>query len=144
MIANEPKDEASITTPDWREKTVDRIRKIIKDADSEIKEEPKWMGSPVWSDTGIVCVAVTCKDKVKLTFEQGANLPDPEMLFNNGLGKRWRTIDIHEDDKVNESSLKALVKAAVAHNKARVKPAKQTAAARSAVKKKTTKKQPII
>ena len=136
MTANEPVDEKLATTPDWRDKTVADIRKIIKAADSEIKEEPKWMGPPVWSDNGTVCVAITCKDKVKLTFEQGANLPDPDKLFNNGLGKRWRTIDIHKDDKVNESSLKALVKAAVAHNKAKVKPAKKPAATQSAVKKK--------
>ena len=139
MNAIELKDAESVKTPDWRDKTVARLRKIITEADPEIKEEPKWMGSPVWSDNGTVCVAVTCKDKVKLTFEQGANLPDPDKLFNNGLGKQWRTIDIQKEDEVSESSLKALVKAAVAHNKAKVKPAKQPAATRRAPKKNTTK-----
>lgn len=129
--------EQTAKIPDWRDKTVADIRKIIKDADPGIKEEPKWMGSPVWSDNGIVCVAITCKDKVKLTFEQGAHLADPDKLFNNGLGKQWRTIDIHKDDKVNESSLKNLVKAAVAHNRAKVKAADKPASIRSAGKKKT-------
>jgi hypothetical protein len=129
--------EQTAKIPDWRDKTVADIRKIIKDADPGIKEEPKWMGSPVWSDNGIVCVAITCKDKVKLTFEQGAHLADPDKLFNNGLGKQWRTIDIHKDDKVNESSLKNLVKAAVAHNRAKVKPTDKPASIRSAGKKQT-------
>ena len=141
MNTSEQKDEHVATPPDWRDKTVAGIRKIIKEADPEIKEEVKWMGSPVWSHEGTVCVAITCKDKVKLTFEQGAHLADPDKLFNNGLGKQWRTIDIHKDDKVNESSLKALIKAGVVYNHAhaKVKPAKKPGATRSTAQKKAAK-----
>ena len=81
-------------------------------------------GAPVFSDHGIDCVANAFKATVKLTFYEGASLPDPDKLFNNGLeGKKWRTIDLYEGDKLNESSLKVLVRAAVDFNKAKAKPA---------------------
>jgi hypothetical protein len=70
---------------DWRGKTLADIRKIIHEADPEIVEEWKWMGAPVWSHDGIVCVGNAFKDKVKLTFYEGANIPDPDKLYNNGL-----------------------------------------------------------
>lgn len=98
------------------------------------------MGTPVWSHDGIVCVANAFKDKVKLTFFQGASLSDPDELFNNGLkGKQWRTIDIYKDDKINESSLKALIHGAVDYNHARVKSTNSTHPTPGNVKKKPAK-----
>jgi hypothetical protein len=80
------------------------------------------MGSPCWSHDGLISVGVVCKDKVKLTFAQGASLPDPDKLFNAGLeGKRWRTIDLYEGDRINERALKNLIHAAMAHNLAGLK-----------------------
>ena len=103
--------------PDWRGKMLANLRKIIHDADPEINEEWKWMGSPCWSHDGPILVANAHKDKVKLTFSRGASLPDPDKLFNNGLnGKQWRSIDIFKDDKINETSLKRLIHSAVDHN----------------------------
>ncbi len=117
--------------PDWRGKTFADIRRIIHEADPEIVEEWKWRGTPVWSHNGIVCVAKAFKDKVKLTFYQGANIPDPDKLYNNELaGNQWRAIDFFQDNNVKERELKNLVRAAVnfnlaqASSKAREKPAK--------------------
>ncbi len=105
---------------DWRGDALTNIRKIIHDADSEIVEEWKWMGSPCWSRGGLICVANAHKDKVKLTFSQGASLSDPDKLFNAGLGgNRWRAIDLYENEKINEHSLKNLIHSAVAHNLAK-------------------------
>jgi hypothetical protein len=104
---------------DWRGKTLAKVREIIHDADPEIIEEWKWMGSPCWSHDGVICVGNAHKDKVKLTFAQGASLPDPDKLFNNDLdGNRWRAIDLYEGDKVNERALKNMIRAAVDHNHA--------------------------
>jgi hypothetical protein len=78
------------------------------------------MGTPVWSHGGIVCIANAFKDKVKLTFYEGASIADPDKLYNNGLeGKKWRTIDYFKDDKIKELKLKDLVRSAVAHNLAK-------------------------
>jgi hypothetical protein len=102
---------------DWRGKTLAKVRKIIHDADPGIIEEWKWMGSPCWSHAGLICVANGHKDKVKLTFAQGASLPDPDKLFNNGFaGNKWRAIDLYEGDKVDEAAFKDLIRAAVALN----------------------------
>src|SRR5271154_7622242 len=102
---------------DWRGKTLASIRKSILGADREIIEEWKWMGSPVWSRAGIITVGNAHKEKVKLTFPHGAILPDPDMLFNAGLGgSAWRAIDFFEGDKINKRALKDLVRAAVDHN----------------------------
>ena len=102
---------------DWRGKMLADLRKIIHDADPEIIEEWKWMGSPCWSHDGLIVVANAHKDKVKVTFAQGASLPDPDKLFNNGLeGNRWRAIDLYEGDRVDERALKNLIRAAVALN----------------------------
>jgi hypothetical protein len=102
---------------DWRGTMLARVRAIIHDADPEIVEEWKWMGTPVFSHAGIVCTGETYKSVVKLTFAKGASLDDPSGLFNSSLeGHVRRAIDIREGDKVNEKALKALVRAAVALN----------------------------
>lgn len=107
---------------DWRGKTFASMRKCILEADREIVEEWKWMGSPVWSRDGMIAVANAHKGKVKLTFAYGASLPDPDKLFNAGLeGNARRAIDYLEGDKVNGPALKALVRAAIAFNQAKKK-----------------------
>jgi len=107
---------------DWRGKTLASIRKSILEADREIIEEWKWMGSPVWSHDGIIAVATVLKDKLKVTFAHGAHLPDPDKLFNAGLGgNQWRAIDLFEGDKINEPALKDLVCDAVAYNQIKLK-----------------------
>jgi hypothetical protein len=107
---------------DWRGKTLATVRKTILEADREIIEEWKWMGSPVWSRDGMIAVGNAHKDKVKLTFSNGASLPDPEKLFNAGLGgNRWRAIDLFESDKINARALKNLVRAAIDYNQAKLK-----------------------
>jgi hypothetical protein len=107
---------------DWRGKTLAGIRKSILGADREIIEEWKWMGSPVWSRDGMIAVGNAHKDKVKLTFSHGAHLPDPDKLFNAGLGgNMWRAIDLFEGDKINHDALKNLVRAAVNYNQNKLK-----------------------
>ena len=102
---------------DWRGKMLARVRKIVHEADPEIVEEWKWMGTPVWSHGGIVCTGETYKNVVKTTFAKGAVLKDPSGLFNSSLdGSVRRAIDIHEGDKVDEAALKDLIRAAVALN----------------------------
>ena len=115
-------DELIARLTDWRGKTLARIRKSILEADREIIEEWKWMGSPVWSRDGIIAVGNAHKDKVKLTFSHGASLPDAETLFNAGLeGGVWRAIDFFEGDKIHERALKNLVRAAVDYNQIKLK-----------------------
>jgi hypothetical protein len=110
-------DEKIKELADWRGKTLAKVREIIHEADPEIVEEWKWMGSPVWSHDGIIAVANAHKDKVKLTFSHGASLPDPDKIFNATLeGNAWRAIDFFEGDKINERALKNLVRAAVDYN----------------------------
>ena len=107
---------------DWRGKTLAGIRKSILEADREIIEEWKWMGSPVWSRDGIIAVGNAHKDKVKLTFSHRASLPDPDKLFNAGLGgNAWRAIDLFEGDKISGRALKNLVRAAVDYNLIKLK-----------------------
>jgi len=123
---------------DWRGKTLAKARAIIHEADPEIVEEWKWMGTPVWSHGGIVCTGETYKNVVKMTFAKGAALKDPTGLFNSSLdGNVRRAIDIHEGDKVDESALKDLIRAAVALNlivKSKTKaPASQQQACRLAL-----------
>lgn len=102
---------------DWRGKTLAKVREIIHKADPEIVEEWKWMGTPVFSHSGIVCTGETYKNGVKMTFAKGASLEDPSGLFNSSLdGNVRRAIDIHEGDKVDEAALKDLIRAAVALN----------------------------
>jgi hypothetical protein len=108
---------------DWRGETLARVRALIKEADPEVVEEVKWRkpsspgGVPVWSHDGIICTGETYKDKVKLTFTQGASLEDPSNVFNSSLeGNTRRAIDLHEGDEIDEDGLKALIRAAVALN----------------------------
>lgn len=108
---------------DWRGNTLSHVRALIKAADPKIVEEVKWVkpsnpsGVPVWSHDGIVCTGETYKDKVKLTFANGAHLKDPDKLFNASLDASLRrAIDIDEEDKIDDSAFKRLVKAAVAFN----------------------------
>jgi hypothetical protein len=102
----------------WRGETLARMRALILEADPEMTEEWKWMGTPVWSHNGNVCTGETYAKVVKLTFPKGARIPDPSRLFNSSLeGNTRRAIDIHEGEKVDARAFKALVKAAVAENR---------------------------
>jgi len=122
MNPSEQIDRLIAKLTDWRGKALADIRKSMLAADREIIEEWKWMGSPTWSRDGIIAVATVLKDKLKLTFAQGAHVPDPDKLFNAGLGgNQWRAIDLFEGDKVNESALKNLVRDAVAYNQIKLK-----------------------
>ncbi len=113
---------------DWRGVTLARMRKLIKQADPDVVEEWKWMGTPVWSHDRIICTGESYKSVVKLTFAKGASLPDPAHLFNSSLdGNVRRAIDIHEGEEVDESAFKALIREAIALNGSRAKPAKKKA-----------------
>jgi len=102
---------------DWRGETLARMRKLILAAEPAAVEEWKWRGVPVWSRDGILCTGETYKEVVKLTFAQGASLPDPEHLFNASLeGNTRRAIDIRQGETVNATAFKALVRAAAARN----------------------------
>jgi hypothetical protein len=116
-VASRQIDERIRDLGDWRGETLSRMRKLIKEADPDVVEEMKWMGTPVWSHDGIICTGETYKSVVKLTFAQGARIPDPAGLFNSSLeGNLRRAIDIREGEKVDARAFKALVKAAVAWN----------------------------
>jgi hypothetical protein len=123
---------------DWRGKMLAKVRAIVHEADPEILEEWKWMGTPVWSHGGIVCTGETYKNVVKMTFAKGAALKDPSGLFNSSLdGNVRRAIDIHEGEKVDEAALKDLIRAAVALNlqsksKAKSKPKPRRASSKRA------------
>jgi hypothetical protein len=135
MNPSERIDELIAGLTDWRGKTLAGVRKSILEAEREIIEEWKWMGSPVWSRDGIIAVGNAHKDKVKLTFSHGASLPDPDKLFNAGFGgKVWRAIDLFEGDKINARALKNLVRAAIDYNQMRLK-RKAPAGARAKVHK---------
>ena len=98
---------------DWRGKTLNRMRMLIKEADPDVVEEWKW-SNPVWSHDGIICTGETYKNVVKMTFAKGAALKDPSALFNSSLdGNTRRAIDFHEGEKIDEEALKALIRAAV-------------------------------
>jgi hypothetical protein len=116
---------------DWRGKALGRMRQLIKEAEPDVVEELKWMGTPVWSLDGIICTGESYKSIVKLTFAKGASLQDPARLFNSSLdGNTRRAIDIHEGEEVDASAFKALIRAAIALNrsggKARPRRTKQT------------------
>src|SRR5258706_2522774 len=99
---------------DWRGETLGRMRKLIKEADPDVVEEWKWMGTPIWSHGGILCTGESYKSVVKLTFAKGASLKDPAGLFNSSLeGNTRRAIDIHEGEEVDASAFNALVRQAV-------------------------------
>ena len=112
---------------DWRGEMLARMRKLIAEAVPDVVEEWKWMGTPVWSQDGIICTGESYKSVVKLNFARGASLKDPKGLFNSSLeGNVRRAIDIHEGEKVDAAAFKALVKEAVALNRSgKPKPAKK-------------------
>jgi hypothetical protein len=111
-------------THDWRSETLSSVRGLILETDPEVVEEVKWRkpsnsmeGVPVWSHNGIICTGETYKDKVKLTFAKGASLPDPAGLFNSSLGgDTRRAIDLHENDELDETAFKALIREAIVFN----------------------------
>ena len=114
---------------DWRGETLSRMRKLIKEADPDVVEEWKWMGTPVWSHDGIICTGESYRNVVKLTFPKGASLEDPARLFNSSLdGNARRAIDIHEGEEVDELAFKTLVHQAVTLNSStKSKPSKKKA-----------------
>lgn len=120
-------DQLILELPGWRGETLARMRALILEADPEMMEEVKWMGTPVWSHHGIVCTGEAYKTHVKHTFARGAKIPDPAQLFNSSLeGNTRRAIDIHEGEKIDAGAFKALVRAAVGVNAAAKKsPAKK-------------------
>jgi hypothetical protein len=102
---------------DWRGETLARVRSLVKQADPKVVEEWKWRGVPVWSHAGMICTGETYKDVVKMTFAKGASVADPSGLFNSSLdGNTRRAIDFHEGDRIDETALMALIRAAVAVN----------------------------
>ena len=110
-------DERIAELDDWRGETLGRMRALIREADPEVVEEWKWMGTPVWSHDGGICTGESYKAVVKLTFFKGASLKDPAKLFNSSLdGNTRRAIDIHEGERIDENAFKALIRAAVALN----------------------------
>jgi hypothetical protein len=111
---------------DWRGETLGKMRKLIKEADPDVVEEWKWMGTPIWSHDGIICTGESYKNVVKLTFAKGASLEDPARLFNSSLeGNVRRAIDIHEGEAVNVRAFQALIRAAVALNASKPKKGKK-------------------
>jgi len=120
--ASELIDQRITELGDWRGATLNRMRKLIKEAAPDVVEEWKWMG-PVWSHDGIICTGESYKAKVKLTFAKGAALTDPAKLFNSSLdGNARRAIDLCEGDEVDADAFKALIRAAVALNTSGEKP----------------------
>lgn len=108
---------------DWRGTTLSAMRKLIKEADPDVVEEWKWMGTPVWSHDGIICTGESYKSVVKLTFAKGASLEDPAKLFNSSLdGNVRRAIDIHEGEELDADAFKSLIRAAIALNTSSKKP----------------------
>lgn len=134
-------DEKIELLPDWRGRTLASVRRIIHEADRQIIEEWKW-GTPVWSRGGIVCTGEVYKAAVKLTFPHGAALEDPTGLFNSSLeGNVRRALDLREGEKIDRAALKALIRAAIAHNLAKVQ-AQAKPATKKSTKPATTKKKP--
>ncbi|MGH8158078.1 MAG: DUF1801 domain-containing protein [Rhodanobacter sp.] len=129
MKKNDPKEAGEGSTPsqlidaridalgDWRGETLARVRALIRQVVPGVVEEWKWRGVPVWYHAGMICTGETYKGAVKMTFAKGASLADPSGLFNASLeGNTRRAIDIHEGDRINETALKALIRAAAALN----------------------------
>src|ERR1700692_2171074 len=141
MNPSEHIDQLIAKLGDWRGKTLAGLRKSILEADREISEEWKWMGSPVWSRDGIIVVGNAHKEKVKLTFAHGAKIADPDKLFNAGLeGSTWRAIDLFEGDKINAPALKKLIRAAIDHNQTKKDKKKKKAPAGTGTKAPKSKK----
>jgi hypothetical protein len=115
----------------WRGRTLARMRELIHEADPDVVEEWKWMGTPIWSHDGIICTGESYKAVVKLTFAKGASLEDPNKLFNSSLeGNMRRAIDIKIGEEVNAAAFKALVREAIALNTSKKKPAPKKKAAK--------------
>jgi len=120
--ASESIDRRIAELRDWRGATLSRMRRLIKEADPDVVEEWKWVGTPVWSHDGILCTGESYKSVVKLTFAKGASLKDPAKLFNSSLdGKVRRAIDIHEGEEVDAQAFRALIRAAVDLNASKAK-----------------------
>ena len=118
MNASKNIDKRIAELDDWRGETLARMRKLIKEADPDVVETWKWMGTPIWEHHGIICTGETYKKVVKLTFAKGAFLKDPKGLFNSSLeGNTRRAIDIKEGEKLNAAAFKALVREAVKFNR---------------------------
>ena len=133
MDASKLIDKKIKSLTDWRGKTLAAIRRIVHEAVPDVIEEWKWMGTPTWSANGILCLANAHKNVVKVTFPKGSKLPDPEKIFNRGLGgSAWRAIDFSEGDTINEPALTNLIRAALAFNNATgsATPARTTSAPR--------------
>jgi hypothetical protein len=112
-------DERIRELDDWRGKTLSHLRGLIKQADPGVVEEWKW-GGPVWSHDGLICTGESYQKAVKLTFAKGASLKDPSRLFNSSLeGNTRRAIDVHENEKIDETAFKALIREAVKLNQSR-------------------------
>jgi hypothetical protein len=130
MTSRGPVDELIARTRDWRGATLAMLRAIVRDADPAIVENVKWRrpsnpnGSAVWEDHGIVCVGIVLKESVRLSFFAGSSLPDPAKLFNAQLNGKSRAIDFSRDDALDRRALAALIRAAIAHNVAKARPAK--------------------
>ncbi|MCB4366616.1 DUF1801 domain-containing protein [Hydrogenophaga taeniospiralis] len=119
LLASALIDQRIADLADWRGQTLGRMRKLIQEADPEVVEEWKWMGTPVWSHDGILCTGESYKSVVKLTFAKGASLDDPARLFNSSLdGNTRRAMDIREGEVVDAAEFKALIRAAIALNTA--------------------------
>lgn len=115
--ASEMIDKRIADLGDWRGTSLSAMRKLIKEADPDVVEEWKWMGTPVWSHDGIICTGESYKSVVKLTFAKGASLEDPAKLFNSSLdGNVRRAIDIHEGEELDADAFKSLIRAAIALN----------------------------
>ena len=128
LSASELIDKRIADLADWRGETLSRMRELLREADPDVVEEWKWMGTPVWSHDGIICTGESYKSIVKLTFAKGASLKDPAKLFNSSLdGNVRRAIDIHQGDKMNAGAFKALIRSAVALNASAVKARKRRA-----------------
>ena len=122
MKPDEEIDNLIAQNQDWRGAMLAKLRRTILDVDPGIVEEWKYMGAPVWSLNGIICVGNIFKDKVKLVFMDGAALNDPDKLFNAELaGNKRRAIDVFEGNQLEEGSLKTLVRAAISYNQAKEK-----------------------
>jgi len=115
--ASELIDGKIVALGDWRGETLARMRALIREADPDVVEEWKWMGTPVWSHDGGICTGESYKSVVKLTFFKGASLKDPEKLFNSSLdGNVRRAVDIHEGEEIDANAFQALIRAAIALN----------------------------
>ncbi len=127
LLASELISKRIVELGDWRGEVLGRMRQLIKEADPDVVEEWKWMGTPVWSHGGIICTGESYKNAVKLTFAKGAFLEDPALMFNSSLdGNVRRAIDIHEGEEIDESAFKALVRQAIAlNNSGKSKPSRK-------------------